>query len=103
MPDCYDGCKDCDNPVCTEKDVLVLSTYDSDNKVPMIISFDGKNKIKTKFLNIYSGEYREASFEYGTQTEVWDSCSVEFKGEYYVFGGKEEKTQVRGNIKIFRK
>jgi len=91
MSDCYDGCKDCDNPVCTSpagKDVLVLSTYLSKN-VPMIISFDG--------------EYREASFEFGSQTEVKWSCSAEFKGEYYVFGGesKNSTTQVRGNIKRF--
>ena len=45
MIDCYDGCENCDNPICdnpmTEKDVLVLSTFYND-KTPMIISFDGK-------------------------------------------------------------
>ena len=31
MADCYEGCKDCSNPVCPEKAVLVLSSFGQNN------------------------------------------------------------------------
>ena len=77
-----------------EKDVLVLSTA-SGQKTPMIISFTGEHDFTEKQLSInYSGDYREASFQYGSSTEVYYSCSVEYKNEFYVFGGENIKNQV---------
>ena len=34
------------------------------------------------------------SFEFGDDTEVFLSCSLQWKNQYYVFGGLNEKTQV---------
>ena len=82
MADCYDGCRNCENPICPtiEQDVLVLSTYEL-IRVPMIISFDGIN-------------HREASFTFGDNTEVHFSCSLEYRNQFYVFGGLNQKRQV---------
>ena len=33
-------------------------------------------------------------FEFGTDTEVYYSCSITWKGAFYVFGGVSEKTQI---------
>ena len=64
----------------TEKNVLVLSTKTGKPNQPMIISFNG--------------DYKEASFQFGPDTEVEYSCSLEFKNQFYVFGGKNIKNQV---------
>ena len=78
-----------------EKDVLVLSTSSRNEKTPMIISFTGEHYFTEKQLNInYSGDYREASFRYGSNTEIYYSCSVEYKNEFYVFGGNKINNQV---------
>ena len=42
MDNCFDGCKNCPNPVCpdsAEKAVLVLSTYDGNQH--MLVNFTG--------------------------------------------------------------
>ena len=37
---------------------------------------------------------QQRSFEFGDDTEVFLSCSLQWKNQYYVFGGLNEKTQV---------
>ena len=65
-----------------EKDVLVLSTTNGE-KQPMVISFNG--------------DYREAEFQFGRRTEVFRSCSIEYKNQFYVFGGERYSDQVNIN------
>ena len=77
-----------------EKDVLVLSTFRGERK-PMIISFDGKSQSKEIINYIqFKGNYREASFQYGSSTEIENSCSVEYNNEFYIFGGSSIRNQV---------
>ena len=40
------------------------------------------------------GGYEKLDFEFGDGTEVGHSCSLQWKNEYYVFGGYNEKRQV---------
>ena len=40
------------------------------------------------------GEYREANFDYGSGTEIYWSCPIEFQNEFFVFGGTYNKRQV---------
>ena len=82
-----------------EKDVLVLSTYRGERQ-PMIISFDGELELYKQQqenysnLTVYLGDHRQASFEYGENTEIYYSCSVEYENEFYVFGGHDIMKQV---------
>ena len=78
------------------KDVLVLSTYTGE-KEPMTISFDGKlefDYLNYYYTNLHIDDYRQASFQYGTGTEIYYSCSVEYMNEFYVFGGNNIRRQV---------
>ena len=40
------------------------------------------------------GGYHRLSFQFGLSTEVYNSCSLQWKNHYYVFGGRNEKRQV---------
>ena len=41
------------------------------------------------------GDYSEISFEFGPNTDVYQSCSVTFRGHFYLFGGGNEPRQVK--------
>jgi len=43
---------------------------------------------------MYLGEYSEISFIYGENTDIYRSCSVTYKNNFYLFGGLYEKRQV---------
>ena len=55
-------------------------------------------------INTYAGEraysinprggYQKLDFDFGNDTEVWESCSLQWKNQHYVFGGYNEKRQV---------
>ena len=80
---CPYGCP-CDNYECAipdKKSILVLSTYTS-LRPSVLINYDG-------------GVNRNLNFELGNQTEVYGSCSALLNGEFYVFGGSNERDQVR--------
>ena len=63
--------------------VLILKTASSTD-IPIITDLTGTVK--------YGGT--DFVFEYGTGTEVHGSCSITWKGAFYVFGGSFEKTQI---------
>ena len=63
----------------TDTWILVLNTYSSYN-VPLII--DGR------------GQSKEIGFNYGSGTEVENSCSIVWRGQMVVFGGKNYKRQI---------
>ena len=60
-------------------DILAINTY-GDNKRAYSIN--------------PRGGYQQLDFEFGEKTEVYDSCSLQWKNQHYVFGGNSEKTQV---------
>ena len=62
--------------------VLILNTFTS--RIPIITDLAGTVK---------SGG-TDFGFEYGTGTEVDGSCSITWKGAFYIFGGDSEKTQI---------
>ena len=76
---CPDGCPcpDYECPDNSRKAVLVLNTYLSYN-TPQIINGAGENFTVT----------------YGRNTEVEHSCSITWRGEFYVFGGSTHTTQI---------
>ena len=39
------------------------------------------------------GGYQQLDFYFGDETEVYHSCSLQWKNQYYVFGGNDERTQ----------
>ena len=61
--------------------VLILNTRDSSN-IPIITDLAG---------TVNGGDF---DFEYGTGTQVHRSCSITWKGAFYIFGGHSEKTQI---------
>ena len=76
---CPNGCPcpDYDCPAFSRKAVLVLNTYKSFN-TPLIINGAGEDFMVT----------------YGQNTEVYMSCSINWRGEFYVFGGSTLTTQI---------
>ena len=56
--------------------------------------------INTRFANkrAYSinprGGYEQLDFEFGNGTEVYNSCSLQWQNQYFVFGGRNEKRHV---------
>ena len=62
--------------------VLILNAYSS--MTPIITNLRGSVK--------FGGT--DFEFEFGTDTQVYRSCSINWKGDLYVFGGATEKRQV---------
>ena len=60
-------------------DILAINTYNGDKRAYSI--------------NPRSG-YQKLDFEFGADTEVHQSCSLQWQNTFYVFGGKNEKRQV---------
>ena len=60
--------------------ILVLNTWKASSK-PFLVQPSGNLSTNVSFL-------------FGTKTEAYQSCSVTFQGEMYVFGGKSESTQI---------
>ena len=69
---------DCSVPVA--KSVLVFSNHDFSN-VPNVISFDGTVDA-------------DLDFEIGENTQFLYSCGATLNGEFWVFGGNDNKRQV---------
>ena len=63
--------------------ILILGDWDYD-KIPVITDSNGKVE--------YVGE--DFDFEFGEQTEVDWSCSVKYRGDFYVFGGRWFERQI---------
>ena len=59
-------------------DILALNTY----------------KGQPAYLITLRGDYKKLEFEYGYNTEVYFSCLLQWKNEYYLFGGLNEERQV---------
>ena len=78
---CPNGCP-CPEYTCpaTTTDILVLSTYKSQN-VPIITNGSGKDE-------------RNFSFVLEQGTEVYHSCSLTWENRHFIFGGNNEKTQI---------
>ena len=65
--------------------ILILSTYSyRDPNGPVITDSTGKVA--------YAGDV--FNFEYGDQTDVYYGCSITYRGDFYVLGSKNEKTQI---------
>ena len=63
--------------------VLILNTHSSSN-IPIITDLAGTVK----------NGGTDFDFEHGIGTEVHYSCSITWKGAFYIFGGKDEATQI---------
>ena len=50
-------------------------------------TYGGKRAYSINLL----GGYRKLDFEFGENTEVYFSCSLEWKNQHYVFGGSNDK------------
>ena len=68
--------------------VLVLSTYDSNNK-PFIVDFNGKYFVFYMNVDfIYSGNVNEdLNFEYGEEIKVVKGCGALLRNVFWYFGG----------------
>ena len=68
----------------TNTSILILNDG-SERNIPVITDSTGKTE--------YAG--RDFNFHYGYKTKIKQSCSVTFRGEFYVFGGEfEQKKQI---------
>ena len=78
--------------------VLILNTY-SDYQHPNI-----NIPIITDLTGTVKSGGTDFDFEYGTETQVMYSCSITWKGAFYIFGGYPEKTQISvvDNCKLTR-
>ena len=45
-------------------------------------------------FNKYLGEFTQTNFEYGDNTDVYRGCPIEYKNQFLVFGGENNKRQV---------
>ena len=70
-------------PAFTNTSILVLNTYRTEN-IPLITDSTGKVE--------YAGT--DFSFTYGSNTEAVCSCAITWRGNFYIFGGQSEKTQI---------
>ena len=66
--------------------VLVLSKYTKTWKNPISIN--------------YKGEHQDAIFDYGVDTDLYLSCSVQYKDAFYIFGGLFQPRQVSPCVPI---
>ena len=66
-------------------DILAISTYD----YKMIMEYD-----KRAYSINPRGGYQKVDFEFGKETEVFQSCSLQWQNRYYVFGGFHKQRQV---------
>ena len=64
----------------TNTSILILND-NYDRNIPVITDSTGKVE--------YRG--RDFHFHYGRGTEVYASCSVKFRNEFYVFGGEQSR------------
>ena len=62
--------------------ILILNTWNANNAV--ITNGNGKEE--------YPGN--DFSFTFGKNTEVYKSCSVTWRGEFFIFGGFDDKKQI---------
>ena len=94
--DCPNGCIDCSNPICGNKQaILVLSTNWIGN-LPMVIGFNGCFHSQWQPNKVHLGEVDlDINFTYDINTEVVDSCAASLHGEMWVLGGYNQKRQVR--------
>ena len=58
----------------------------------------------TDFYGYVQSAGTDFEFEYERETQVYLSCSINWKGDFYVFGGNSKKTQVSmvNNCKLTR-
>ena len=70
-------------PTFTNTSILVLNTWKTEN-IPLITDSTGKVE--------YAGT--DFSFLYGSSTEAKFSCSISWRGEFYIFGGYYKTTQI---------
>ena len=70
-------------PAFTNTSILVLNTVYSSN-IPLITDSTGKAE--------YAGT--DFSFTYGSNTEAKYSCSITWRGDFFIFGGYSETTQI---------
>ena len=65
-------------------DILILRYYSADPDepfVPLITNANGKDN-------------RDVDIVLGEKTEMYRSCSITWRGEYYIFGGDAHQKQV---------
>ena len=62
--------------------ILVLNTYQGH----LSLITDSFGKVE------YAGT--DFDFEYGSNTEAYHSCSLTWRGDFFIFGGIDEKTQI---------
>ena len=84
---CPNGCPcpnyQCETTIKTTKkkssSVLILNTYKANN-VPVVTDLNGKND-------------KDISFEIEYGVDVAGSCSVQFKGQFYIYGSYEIRSE----------
>lgn len=69
-------------PLLPRTSVLILSTHPSSLKLPVITNASGKEEYPVK----------DFYFLFGENTNVFESCSLTWHGEFYVFGGNGDYT-----------
>ena len=65
------------SPASANETVLVLGQYLLEWKEPLVINSNS-----------------EISFNFDSTSAVWEACSVEYRGEYYLFGGRFHPRQI---------
>ena len=61
------------------------------------------NDLEKPILLNYENEEVQSSFQIAKDVEVHFSCSTKFKGNYFVFGGRENQSSVRRTFFSFDK
>ena len=97
---CPNGCP-CPDYLCPATTTQVISTTLEPSRTSvLILNTQGKHPEAphTPVVTDLSGKIEypvdDFMFMYGKGTEVWKSCSLTWRGQFYIFGGQNEKTQV---------
>ena len=63
-------------------------------KILEILAINTYYDVKQAFSINPRGSYEKLDFEFSKNTEVWNSCSLQWHNHYYVFGGESHTLQV---------
>ena len=82
-------------PTTSTATTTTTTTLDSKHAILALSSFPIPTPTKRhSFFDTLSGEISEGYLSYGTNTESYQSCSVQWRGRMLVFGGWQQRRQI---------
>ena len=90
---CPNGCP-CPEYTCSTTTTALTTTTSSKSKTDILILSTGRDVNVPIITNGSGKDERDFSFVYEQGTEVYNSCSFTWQNRHFVFGGRNEKSQI---------